>query len=283
MPYLRAQILGEALGAFERGRRGAGAEGGDARRLEPVDQARDQRRLRPDHDEIDALAPAERDDARRNRSRRSARSVASSAMPALPGAQIERVARAARRRSPSTAHARARPIRPPEPACAHLFQLGAFARGSCIIAGDDRQPYRGAAAQPNLPEYTVTEIAALAQAHGRAEFLLCPGARRDLRLQAPSPRAISISPQGCRRGARRGVLARHRALALKPEDGMEVVCTGRLTTYPGRSRYQLVVESMELAGDRRAAEAAGGAQGAARRRGAVRRGAQEEAALPARR
>src|SRR5437867_13406463 len=37
-------------------------------------------------------------------------------------------------------------------------------------------------------------------------------------------------------------------LALKPEDGMEVVCTGRLTTYPSRSRYQLVVESIELAG-----------------------------------
>ncbi len=29
---------------------------------------------------------------------------------------------------------------------------------------------------------------------------------------------------------------------------MEVVCTGRLTTYPGRSRYQLVVECIELAG-----------------------------------
>src|SRR5436853_6140781 len=37
-------------------------------------------------------------------------------------------------------------------------------------------------------------------------------------------------------------------LALKPEDGMEVVCTGRLTTYPGRSKYQLVVDSVELAG-----------------------------------
>ena len=37
-------------------------------------------------------------------------------------------------------------------------------------------------------------------------------------------------------------------LALKPEDGMEVVCTGRLTTYPSRSRYQLVVDSIELAG-----------------------------------
>src|SRR5713226_5988231 len=37
-------------------------------------------------------------------------------------------------------------------------------------------------------------------------------------------------------------------LALKPEDGMEVVCTGRLTTYPSRSKYQLVVDSIELAG-----------------------------------
>src|SRR6266851_3911580 len=37
-------------------------------------------------------------------------------------------------------------------------------------------------------------------------------------------------------------------LALRPEDGMEVVCTGRLTTYPSRSRYQLVVDSIELAG-----------------------------------
>src|SRR5579872_1020094 len=37
-------------------------------------------------------------------------------------------------------------------------------------------------------------------------------------------------------------------LALKPEDGMEVVCTGRLTTYPGRSKYQLVIDSIELAG-----------------------------------
>lgn len=37
-------------------------------------------------------------------------------------------------------------------------------------------------------------------------------------------------------------------LAVNPEDGMEVVATGRLTTYPGRSKYQMVVERMELAG-----------------------------------
>ena len=44
----------------------------------------------------------------------------------------------------------------------------------------------------------------------------------------------------------RGVAGR---LALKPEDGMEVIATGRLTTYPGRSKYQIVLESLELAGE----------------------------------
>ena len=37
-------------------------------------------------------------------------------------------------------------------------------------------------------------------------------------------------------------------LTLVPEDGLEVIATGRLTTYPGRSKYQMVVERMELAG-----------------------------------
>ncbi|PIW26591.1 MAG: exodeoxyribonuclease VII large subunit [Rhodospirillales bacterium CG15_BIG_FIL_POST_REV_8_21_14_020_66_15] len=38
-------------------------------------------------------------------------------------------------------------------------------------------------------------------------------------------------------------------LGLKPEDGMEVIATGRLTTYPGRSKYQVIVDHMELAGE----------------------------------
>jgi exodeoxyribonuclease VII large subunit len=38
-------------------------------------------------------------------------------------------------------------------------------------------------------------------------------------------------------------------LSLSPEDGMEVVATGRLTTYPGRSKYQIVIEQIELAGE----------------------------------
>ncbi len=38
-------------------------------------------------------------------------------------------------------------------------------------------------------------------------------------------------------------------LAFQPEDGAEVIVTGKLTTYPGRSKYQLVIDRMELAGE----------------------------------
>ena len=39
------------------------------------------------------------------------------------------------------------------------------------------------------------------------------------------------------------------ALAFRPEDGAEVIATGRLTTYVGRSKYQIVVDRLELAGE----------------------------------
>ncbi len=37
-------------------------------------------------------------------------------------------------------------------------------------------------------------------------------------------------------------------LAFKPEEGMEVIATGRITTYPGSSKYQIVIEHLEPAG-----------------------------------
>ena len=38
------------------------------------------------------------------------------------------------------------------------------------------------------------------------------------------------------------------SLVFRPEDGMEVIATGKLTTFPGRSKYQIIVERMEPAG-----------------------------------
>lgn len=43
----------------------------------------------------------------------------------------------------------------------------------------------------------------------------------------------------------RGAMAK---IGIRPEEGMEVIATGKLTTYPGRSSYQIIIESLELAG-----------------------------------
>jgi exodeoxyribonuclease VII large subunit len=43
----------------------------------------------------------------------------------------------------------------------------------------------------------------------------------------------------------KGTVARMR---IKPEEGLEVIVSGRLTTYPGQSKYQIVVETLEPAG-----------------------------------
>jgi exodeoxyribonuclease VII large subunit len=47
-----------------------------------------------------------------------------------------------------------------------------------------------------------------------------------------------------------GVIWRAQAqrLAVKPQTGMEVIVTGRITTYPGRSQYQIIIETLAPAG-----------------------------------
>ena len=37
-------------------------------------------------------------------------------------------------------------------------------------------------------------------------------------------------------------------LSVQPEEGMEVVATGRLTTFPGQSKYQIVIDDIKPAG-----------------------------------
>jgi len=37
-------------------------------------------------------------------------------------------------------------------------------------------------------------------------------------------------------------------LKIQPEQGLEVIATGKLTTYPGQSKYQIIIESLEPAG-----------------------------------
>ena len=37
-------------------------------------------------------------------------------------------------------------------------------------------------------------------------------------------------------------------MRFKPQEGLEVIATGKLTTYPGSSNYQIVIETLEPAG-----------------------------------
>ncbi len=107
-----------------------------------------------------------------------------------------------------------------------------------------------AAPPPNVPEFTVSE---LSQAVKRT----VEGAFAQVRVRgeiSQFKRHTSGHLYLCLKDADAvidGVIWRGSAarLGLKPEDGMEVICTGRVTTYPGRSKYQLVIERMELAGE----------------------------------
>ncbi len=58
---------------------------------------------------------------------------------------------------------------------------------------------------------------------------------------------FSLKDEGARLDAVvwKGTFAR---LKLRPEEGLEVVAVGKLTTYPGKSGYQIVIESLEFAG-----------------------------------
>jgi exodeoxyribonuclease VII large subunit len=40
----------------------------------------------------------------------------------------------------------------------------------------------------------------------------------------------------------------HARMRFKPQEGLEVIATGKLTTFPGKSAYQIVIESLEPAG-----------------------------------
>ena len=104
-------------------------------------------------------------------------------------------------------------------------------------------------AAPNLPEYSVSEIAAAVKqtvednfgyVRVRGEVSGFMAARSGhMYFSLKDDRAVIDSVVW------RGSTGK---LRFQPEDGLEVICTGKLSTYAPRSRYQLVVEAMEPAG-----------------------------------
>lgn len=102
---------------------------------------------------------------------------------------------------------------------------------------------------PKLPEFTVSEISFEIKrfvetnfAHVRIRGEIFGGKRAD-----SGHWYLSLKDENAVLSAViwKGTASR---LTFKPEDGLEVIATGKITTFAGKSSYQLVIEQMEIAG-----------------------------------
>lgn len=109
-----------------------------------------------------------------------------------------------------------------------------------------------AKAQPgdNAAPLTITQISSLLKrtVEDRFGFVRLRGELSGVKRAASGHLYCCLKDEGAvidgvmwRTGAQR--------LGFVPEDGLEVVASGKLTTYPGRSKYQIVIETMEIAGE----------------------------------
>jgi exodeoxyribonuclease VII large subunit len=101
----------------------------------------------------------------------------------------------------------------------------------------------------NAPEYTVSEIAGAVKRLVEGEFGRVRVRGELGRVSRPASGHVYLDLKDDR-AVLTGCIwkATVRGLAVQPEEGMEVVATGRLTTFPSASKYQIIIESLEPAG-----------------------------------
>ena len=100
----------------------------------------------------------------------------------------------------------------------------------------------------NAPEFTVSEISGAVKRSIESGFSHVRVRGEVGRLSRPRSGHIYLDLKDDRSVLAsviwKGVSAR---LTHQPEEGMEVIATGRLTTFPGQSKYQLVIEDIRPA------------------------------------
>jgi len=101
----------------------------------------------------------------------------------------------------------------------------------------------------NLPEFSVSQISALLKrtVEDAYPYVRIKGEISGFKRAPSGHLYLSVKDEGAVLAAVcwKGTSSK---FAFKPEDGMEVVCTGRITTYPGQSKYQMIIDNMEIAG-----------------------------------
>lgn len=101
----------------------------------------------------------------------------------------------------------------------------------------------------NQPEYTVSELSGAVKRVIEGEFGLVRVRGEVGRVSRPASGHLYFDLKDDRAVIAaiswKGQVAR---MQVRPEEGMEVVATGRMTTFPGQSKYQLIVEDIAPAG-----------------------------------
>jgi exodeoxyribonuclease VII large subunit len=102
----------------------------------------------------------------------------------------------------------------------------------------------------NIPEFSVSEIAGALKrtVEGAFPYVRIRGEISGFRGAHSSGHAyFALKDEGAKIDAVcfRGVFSKVKA---KVQEGLEVIATGRVTTYPGKSSYQIIVEQIEPAG-----------------------------------
>ncbi len=105
-------------------------------------------------------------------------------------------------------------------------------------------------ARPNIPEWTVSELSAalrktVEDAYGHVRVRGEISGYRGPHASGHCYFALKDDSAKIEAVIWKSAFAR---LRIKPADGLEVIVSGRLTTYPGQSKYQIVVEMLEPAG-----------------------------------
>lgn len=101
----------------------------------------------------------------------------------------------------------------------------------------------------NAPEFSVSELSGAVKRVVEGEFSFVRVKGEVGRISRPRSGHVYLDLKDDRAVLAgviwKGVASR---LTVPPEEGMEVVATGRLTTFPGQSRYQIVIEDVKPAG-----------------------------------
>lgn len=102
----------------------------------------------------------------------------------------------------------------------------------------------------NQPEYSVTEISNALKRVVEGQFGMVRVRGEISGLKRPASGHVYLDLKDEKSVLKsicwKGVSGRFN---FKPEDGLEVICTGKLTTYSAQSNYQLIIEQMEIAGE----------------------------------